>query len=85
VKLLDFSAKILTESNNPFAVIIAAHRETQKARQNPEIRYQEKLAIATSLYRRDYERRDILELLRLIDWMMTRFLPLMPSKRFSIP
>ncbi|MEA5469318.1 Rpn family recombination-promoting nuclease/putative transposase [Spirulina sp. 06S082] len=71
VKLLDYTAQTLAESNNPFAVIVAAHRETQKTRQNPDNRYQEKLTIAKSLYRRGYERRDILELFRLIDWMMS--------------
>ncbi|NEO27383.1 MAG: transposase, partial [Kamptonema sp. SIO4C4] len=38
---------------------------------DPNRRYREKLRIAKSLYQRGYDRRDIVELFRLIDWMMT--------------
>ncbi|NEO27184.1 MAG: transposase [Kamptonema sp. SIO4C4] len=71
VKLLDYDSETLAESNNPFAVIVEAHRETQKTRKQPNNRYQEKLRIIKTLYQRGYERQDILELFRLIDWMMT--------------
>ncbi|NET57182.1 MAG: transposase [Symploca sp. SIO2E6] len=71
VKLLDYTAKTLAESTNPFAVIVAAHRETQKTRQDPDSRYQGKLRIVKNLYQQGYERQDILEVFRLIDWMMT--------------
>ena len=70
-KLLDYTAETLAESNNPFAVIVAAHQETQKTRQDFDSRYREKLRIAKTLYQRGYTRRDILELFRLIDWIMT--------------
>ncbi|MGK7875635.1 MAG: DUF4351 domain-containing protein [Xenococcaceae cyanobacterium] len=73
VKLLDYQVQsdILWRSNNPFAVIVAAHLKTQQTRKNPLQRYQGKLRIAKSLYQRGYSRQDILELFRLIDWMMT--------------
>lgn len=70
-KLLDYQLSKLEQSTNPFAVIVAAHRTTQQTVQNPEGRYQGKLRIAKSLYQRGYSRQDILELFRLIDWMMT--------------
>ncbi len=38
---------------------------------DPQRRYQGKLRIAKSLYQRGYNRQDILELLRLVEWMMT--------------
>jgi transcriptional regulator with XRE-family HTH domain len=73
VKLLDYQGRrdILEEDNNPFAVIVAAHLTTQQTNQDPSGRYQGKLRIAKSLYQRGYSRQDILELFRLIDWMMT--------------
>ncbi|NET60619.1 MAG: transposase [Symploca sp. SIO2E6] len=71
VKLLDYSIETLLSSDNPFAIIVNAHRETQATHNNPNSRYREKLRIAKSLYQRGYQKSDILELYRLIDWMMT--------------
>ena len=73
VKLLDYQARsdILEQGTNPFAVIVAAHLTTQRTSQDPQSRYQGKLSLAKSLYQRGYSRQDILELFRLIDWMMT--------------
>jgi len=73
VKLLDYQTRstLLSESTNPFAVIVAAHLTTQQTTQDPQGRYLGKLTLAKSLYQRGYSRGDILELFRLIDWMMT--------------
>ena len=73
VKLLDYQTRstLLSESTNPFAVIVAAHLTTQQTSQDPQGRYLGKLRLAKSLYPRGYSRQDILELFRLIDWMMT--------------
>ncbi len=73
VKLLDYQGRrdILEQDDNPFAVIVAAHLTTQQTNKDPSGRYQGKLRIAKSLYQRGYSRQDILELFRLIDWMMT--------------
>jgi septum formation topological specificity factor MinE len=71
VKLLDYQLPALEASANPFAVIVMAHLTTQQTRKDPQGRYQGKLRIAKSLYQRGYGRQDILELLRLIEWMMT--------------
>jgi hypothetical protein len=72
VKLLDYRERIeeLEENSNPFAVIVAAHLTTQETRRDGTGRYEGKLRIAKSLYRRGYSRQDILELFRLIDWMI---------------
>lgn len=76
VKLLDYQTRsdlsdLSEQSTNPFAVIVAAHLTTQQTNQDPQGRYQGKLRLAKSLYQRGYSRQDILELFRLIDWMMT--------------
>ncbi|MEW6496664.1 MAG: transposase [Cyanobacteriota bacterium] len=71
VKLLDYQLPTLEASANPFAVIILAHLTTQQTSKDPQSRYQGKLRIAKSLYQRGYSRQDILELMRLIEWMMT--------------
>ena len=72
VKLLDYQGRSeVLADNNPFAVIVAAHLTTQQTNQDISGRYQGKLRIAKSLYQRGYSRQDILELFRLIDWMMS--------------
>ena len=72
VKLLDYRERMgeLEENSNPFAVIVSAHLTTQETRRDGTSRYEGKLRIAKSLYRRGYGRQDILELFRLIDWMV---------------
>lgn len=72
VKLLDYRTRdaLLSESTNPFAVIVAAHLTTQQTDRDLSERYQGKLRLAKSLYQRGYSRQDIVELFRLIDWMM---------------
>lgn len=71
VKLLDYQQLTLEANANPFAVIVLAHLTTQRTSKDPQGRYQGKMRIAKSLYQRGYSRQDILELLRLIEWMMT--------------
>jgi hypothetical protein len=80
-KLLDYQNESLEQNPNPFAVIVAAHLTTQQTRQDPQGRYQSKLRIAKSLYQRGYSRQDILELFRLIDWIIA--LPYRIEKEFQ--
>ncbi|MBD1945708.1 transposase, partial [Coleofasciculus sp. FACHB-712] len=60
----------LEQSTNPFAVIIMAHLKAQATRRNPEGRLEWKLSLVRGLYERGYSRENILELFRLIEWMM---------------
>jgi hypothetical protein len=60
----------LEESWNPFAILVMAHLRTQTTRRNPESRLQWKLRLVKGLYRRGLSREDVLELFRVIDWMM---------------
>jgi Domain of unknown function (DUF4351) len=72
VKLLDYegSWSALEESDNPFATIVMAHLKTQATRKNPAERKEWKLRLTRRLYERGYERQDILNLYRFIDWLM---------------
>ncbi len=60
----------LDASPNPFAVVTQAHLQAQETAGSDQARYQAKLALARSLYRRGYRRSDILELFRFIDWVL---------------
>jgi hypothetical protein len=72
VKLLDFEEQWsqLETSSNLFAPIIMAHLKSKATKQDPAARAQWKWTVVRGLYRRGYGRSDILELFRLIDWMM---------------
>ena len=72
VKLLDYATNhTLEQDPNPFAVIIMAHLKTLETRGVPQQRLQSKLALVRGLYDRGYTKNMILELFRLIEWMMT--------------
>ncbi|HIK10088.1 MAG TPA: transposase, partial [Oscillatoriaceae cyanobacterium M33_DOE_052] len=84
VKLLDYETEweSLQTNPNPFAVLVMAHLKSQATRRQPTERLQWKLSLAKSLYQRGYSRQDILELARLIDWMMT--LPVELEQGFQV-
>lgn len=73
VKLRDLAADwaALEASTNPFASVVMAHLKTQDTPRKPKERLAWKLQIVRGLYERGYTRQDILELFRVIDWMMT--------------
>jgi hypothetical protein len=58
-------------SDNPFAIVVLAHLQTQTTRHNPTGRFDAKLTLAKLLYRKGLSRQDILNLFRFIDWIMT--------------
>ncbi|PNW40951.1 UNVERIFIED_CONTAM: hypothetical protein BEN50_14625 [Euhalothece sp. KZN 001] len=72
VKLLDFEEQWqeLESSDNLFAPIIMAHLKSKSTTQDAQARAQWKWTIVRGLYQRGYQRGDILELFRVIDWMM---------------
>ncbi len=72
VKLLDYEPRRaeLESSNNPFAIVVLAHLQSQRERNNPEGRLLGKLALIRRLYERGYERQAILNLFRFIDWVL---------------
>ncbi|MUG95933.1 transposase [Scytonema sp. UIC 10036] len=70
VKLLDYTWETLESSDNPFAVVVMAHRKTQETTQSSPERLQWKLRLIKGLYQRGYSRQDILEIFRILDRMM---------------
>ena len=72
VKLLDWRARDeeLSASANPFAVVVRAHLAAQATHGTTERRRRAKLGLIRGLYERGYERARILELFRLIDWLV---------------
>ncbi|MBW4513259.1 MAG: transposase [Scytonematopsis contorta HA4267-MV1] len=78
VKLLDFQQRWseLEHSQNPFAVVIMAHLSTLETVGKPNQRFQSKLTLVRGLYERGYTKSQVLELFRLIQWMMVLPKPL---------
>jgi len=72
-KLLDYEARwqVLEESRNPFAVMVMAHLKTKATNGRPQARKQWKWSLVRKLFEQGYSRSDVVELFRLIDWMMT--------------
>ena len=69
-KLLDFGSEQLERETNPAAIVIAAHRGAQSQAENPVGRKSVKWQLTRRLHERGYGKRDILELYRLIDWLI---------------
>ena len=73
VKLLDYEHQWpqLEASANPFAVMIMAHLKTKATQGQPQQRQQWKWDLIRRLFERGYDKEDIRQLFRLVDWMMT--------------
>jgi hypothetical protein len=83
VKLWDYVDQVdrLLDSTNPFAIITAAHLKTKATRNNPTERYEWKWTIMLALYEKGFSDADILNLYRLVDWLMR--LPEDLNKQFT--
>ncbi len=71
-KLLDWSGSEagLSDSRNPFAVVTQAHLATQRTREDDRARHAAKWQLVQGLYRRGFEKQQVIDLFRVIDWMM---------------
>lgn len=71
-KLLDYQTQWeeLEQNSNPFAIIVMAHLKTKATTGNPQQRKQWKWNLVRRLFERGYDREDVLQLFRLVDWMM---------------
>jgi predicted transposase YdaD len=71
VKLLDWKDRLdeLHQSENVFALIVAAQLQV-KLNKQPEQRLDAKVKLIRLLYERGYSKEQVIELLRLIDWMI---------------
>ena len=72
VKLWDYQARWteLEQSDNPFAIVVMAHLQTQATRRDPAAQLNVKLQLVRQLYERGYTRQDVLNLFRFIDWVL---------------
>ena len=71
-KLTDYHDKVdeLLATDNSFAVVTATHILTQRTRKNDEERYQAKRLLVRLLYQRQWDKQRVIDLFRVIDWMM---------------
>ncbi|MEQ5803222.1 hypothetical protein [Halomonas sp. H10-9-1] len=60
----------LENSSNPFAVVVLTQLEAHRTKGDDNARLVSKFSLMKRLYRRGYSRSEVLELLRLIDWML---------------
>ncbi|OLP18687.1 hypothetical protein BST81_09190 [Leptolyngbya sp. 'hensonii'] len=72
VKLLDYQTRWpeLEASQNPFATVVMAHLKAQETKRNATARQQWKLSLIRRLYEAGYDRREVLNLFKFIDWVM---------------
>jgi hypothetical protein len=72
IKLLDYVPRWaeLEESQNPFAIAVMAHLKTKETRNDAVARKEWKFKLTKMLYERGYERQDIINLFRFIDWIL---------------
>jgi hypothetical protein len=73
VKLLDYEQRWqeLEASRNPFATVVMAHLKAQETRNDARERFSSKLYLTRRLYEQGYEREDVINLFRFIDWVMS--------------
>jgi len=73
VKLQDYAGQEyeLADNPNPFALVTLAHLQTQATRKDPNARYEAMWKLVQLLYDRGWERQRVLDLLFMLDWMMT--------------
>jgi hypothetical protein len=72
IKLLDYASRWgeLEQSRNPFAVVVMAHLKTKETRNDAMSRKEWKFRLTRGLYERGYERIDIINLFRFVDWIL---------------
>lgn len=71
-KLLDWagSEAQLDDSSNPFAVLTLAHLATRATSNDMSARHAAKWRLVQGLYRRGFHRQQVIDLFKVIDWMM---------------
>ena len=71
-KLVDYIADegSLLANPSPFALITAAHLYTRRTRKSPARRFDAKRRLVRLLYQRNWSRQRIIDLFRVLDWML---------------
>lgn len=77
-KLFDWTGReaALQADPNPFALVVLAHLASLATRKDPVGRLDSKWTLTRALYGRGYQREDILELFRFLDWLLALPQPL---------
>ncbi|MCP3996144.1 MAG: transposase, partial [bacterium] len=72
VKIWDYNERWteLEKDPNPFALVVMAHLKTKATRGNARERLTWKVKLVRELYERGYEREDVLEFFRFLDWLL---------------
>ena len=72
IKLIDYLPRWaeLEASQNPFAIAVMAHLKTKETRNDALARKEWKSKLTRMLYERGYERQDIINLFRFLDWIL---------------
>jgi hypothetical protein len=69
-KSIDFDPDELERNGNPIALLVLAHLKTIATKRKQAERGRWKLRIIRDLYQRGMSRQEVLDLLRVIDWLM---------------
>jgi predicted transposase/invertase (TIGR01784 family) len=71
-KLLDYwnNKQTLEESNNPFALVVLAHLAFIETKGKPHTRAQIKFSLTRRLYKKGYEKDYIINLFKVLDWVL---------------
>jgi len=71
-KLTDYHDRLdeLKASENSFAIVTATHLLTQRTRNNVGERYKAKQLLVRMLYQHQWDKQRVIDLFRVIDWMM---------------
>jgi hypothetical protein len=69
-KLMDFAGRDLAGEMNPFALITMAHLQTQRTHGAPARRFAAKWRLTRLLYERHWDKQRVLDLYKVIDWLM---------------
>jgi len=71
-KVLDYRDRNeeLERSTNPFAAVVQAHLAEMATRDDPAARQVGKIRLVKGLYQRGFDKDDVRQLYRLIDWLM---------------
>jgi hypothetical protein len=72
IKLLDYREQWsnLEASRNPFAIVVMAYLKAQETQKSPQTRKQWKFQLVRRLYEQGYNRSEIINLFKFIDWVL---------------
>lgn len=72
-KLMDYAGReaALHDNPNPFALVTLAHLQTRATRHDPQARFEAKWTLIKLLYNRGWDKQRIIDLIFVLDWMMT--------------